>query len=159
MQLNISIVHQLQTLRWNFAIEASETATGWVLKKVALKNFAKFTRKHLCQSLFFNKVAGWKPATLLKKDFGIGVFLWILRNFLEHLFYRTPLENCFRSFEVSLNFTEIYFYVTVTWDKFFFSQPHKNIQIDEFFQLATKKMKVIEQGNVIYSITSYTTAR
>ena len=132
---------------------------SWVVKKVTLKNFAKFTSKHLCQSLFFNKVAGWKPATLLKKDFGIGVFLWILRNFLEHLFYRTPLENCFRSFEVSLNFTKIYFYVTVTWDKLFFSQPHKNIQIDEFFQLATKKMKVIEQWNVIYSITSYTTAR
>ena len=27
-------------------------------EKVALKNFAKFTEKHLCQSLFFNKVAG-----------------------------------------------------------------------------------------------------
>ena len=28
------------------------------MKKDALKNFAKFTGKHLCQSLFFNKVAG-----------------------------------------------------------------------------------------------------
>ena len=27
-------------------------------KKGALKNLAKFTGKHLCQSLFFNKVAG-----------------------------------------------------------------------------------------------------
>ena len=27
-------------------------------KKGTLKNFAKFTGKHLCQSLFFNKVAG-----------------------------------------------------------------------------------------------------
>ena len=27
-------------------------------KKGILKNFAKFTGKHLCQSLFFNKVAG-----------------------------------------------------------------------------------------------------
>ena len=26
-------------------------------KKGALRNFAKFTGKHLCQSLFFNKVA------------------------------------------------------------------------------------------------------
>ena len=26
-------------------------------KKVVLKNFARFTRKHLCQSLLFNKVA------------------------------------------------------------------------------------------------------
>ena len=27
-------------------------------KKSVLRNFAKFTGKHLCQSLFFNKVAG-----------------------------------------------------------------------------------------------------
>ena len=27
-------------------------------KKGAVRNFAKFTGKHLCQSLFFNKVAG-----------------------------------------------------------------------------------------------------
>ena len=26
-----------------------------------LKNLAKFTGKHLCQSLFFNKVAGLRP--------------------------------------------------------------------------------------------------
>ena len=36
-------------------------------KKIALKNFAKFTGKHLCQGLFFNKVAGFRPSTLLKK--------------------------------------------------------------------------------------------
>ena len=35
-------------------------------KKGVLKNFAKFTGKNLCQSLFFNKVAGLNPATLLK---------------------------------------------------------------------------------------------
>ena len=28
------------------------------VKKVVLKNFAKITGKHLCQSLFYNKVAG-----------------------------------------------------------------------------------------------------
>ena len=32
-----------------------------------LKKFAKFTGKHLCQSLFFNKVACLRPTTLLKK--------------------------------------------------------------------------------------------
>ena len=30
-------------------------------KKDVLKSFAKFTGKHLCQSLFFNKVAGHRP--------------------------------------------------------------------------------------------------
>ena len=33
------------------------------LKNVVLKNFAKFTGKHLCRSLFFNKVAGLKLTT------------------------------------------------------------------------------------------------
>ena len=36
-------------------------------KKGALENFAKSTGKHLCQSLFFNKVTGLRFATLLKK--------------------------------------------------------------------------------------------
>ena len=36
-------------------------------EKGVLRNLTKFTRKHLCQSLFFNKVAGLRPATLLKK--------------------------------------------------------------------------------------------
>ena len=31
------------------------------VKKVVLKNFAKFTGKHQCQSLFFNKVAALRP--------------------------------------------------------------------------------------------------
>ena len=35
-------------------------------KKVVLRNFAKFNGKHLYKSLFFNKVAGLYPATLLK---------------------------------------------------------------------------------------------
>ena len=37
------------------------------MKKGALRNFAKFTEKHLCQGLFFNTVAGLRPATLIKK--------------------------------------------------------------------------------------------
>ena len=31
-------------------------------EKGVFRNFAKFTGKHLCQSLFFNKVAGVRPA-------------------------------------------------------------------------------------------------
>ena len=32
-----------------------------------LKNFTKFTGKHLCWNLFLNKVPAWRPATLLKQ--------------------------------------------------------------------------------------------
>ena len=44
-------------------------------KKRVLRKFSKLTEKHLWQSLFFNKVAGLSPATLLKKDSCTGVFL------------------------------------------------------------------------------------
>ena len=37
------------------------------VRKGVLRNLAKFTGKDLCQSLFFNKVSGLRPATLLKK--------------------------------------------------------------------------------------------
>ena len=36
-------------------------------EKDVLRNFAKFTGKHLCHGLFFNKLAGPRPATLFKK--------------------------------------------------------------------------------------------
>ena len=39
----------------------------YAIKKDVLRNFAKFTGKHLCQSLFFNEVAGLRPETLSKK--------------------------------------------------------------------------------------------
>ena len=32
-----------------------------LVKKGVLRNFAKFTRKYLCQGLFYNKVAGLRP--------------------------------------------------------------------------------------------------
>ena len=37
----------------------------WTTRKGVLRNVAKFTRKDLCQSLFYNKVTHLRPATLL----------------------------------------------------------------------------------------------
>ena len=48
-------------------------------KKGIFKNFAKFTGKHLCQSLF-NKVDSDRDSG----DSGTGVFLCILRHFGQH---------------------------------------------------------------------------
>ena len=54
--------HQIEALVKNFSVNLFgllEATTGGVFcKKGILRNFAKFTGKHLCQSLFFNKVAG-----------------------------------------------------------------------------------------------------
>ena len=57
------------------SINEQKQSTGGVLLKAVLRNFTKFTGKHLCQSLFFNQVAGLTPATLFKKETGAGVFL------------------------------------------------------------------------------------
>ena len=54
-------------------------------KKGDLRNFTKFTENHLCQSLFFNKVAGVRPATLLKNRLWHRCFPV---NFVK--FLRTP---------------------------------------------------------------------
>ena len=35
--------------------------------KSVFESFAKFTKKHLCRSISFDKVAGFRPTTLLKK--------------------------------------------------------------------------------------------
>ena len=56
------------------------------LKKVVIENFTKFIGKHLCQSLFFNEVAGLSPATLLKQRRWHRCFPV---NFVK--FLRTPL--------------------------------------------------------------------
>ena len=68
------------------------TRSQMFFKIGALKNFAKFTGKHLHQGLFFNKVAGHKfaglrSATLLKKRIWLRYFSM---NFEK--FFRT---NCF----------------------------------------------------------------
>ena len=47
--------------------------------RMALKFVSKFTRKHLCQSLF-NKIADLQSITLLRVS-DKGAFLWILGNF------------------------------------------------------------------------------
>ena len=53
--------------------------------KGILRNFAKFTGKPLCKSLFFNKVADLRPETLLKKRLWHRGFPVNLRNFKEDL--------------------------------------------------------------------------
>ena len=55
-------------------------------KKCVLKNFANFTGKQLCQSLFFNKVAGLRLNNFLKAAHCLG------------------LVKCFKIFQFNSNF-------------------------------------------------------
>ena len=67
------------------------------VEKGVLRNFAKFTGKHLCQRLFFNKVAGLRPATLLKKKlwhwcFSVNFAKFVRAPFLQNTSRRLVLK-------------------------------------------------------------------
>ena len=48
-------------------------------EKGVLENFTKFAGKHLCQSLFFNKVAGLAPSGVISNNrFPFSNFLFII---------------------------------------------------------------------------------
>ena len=60
-----------------------------------IKDFTKFTGKQLCWSLFFSKVSGLTPATLLKRRLQQKCFPTNFVKFLEHLFYKTLHDDFF----------------------------------------------------------------
>ena len=73
------------------------------IKIGVLKTFAKFTGKHLCHSLFFNKVAGLGPATVLEKSLWHRCFPVSIAKFL-----RTPfLAEHLAAASVSCKFVNI----------------------------------------------------
>ena len=77
-------------------------------EKVILKNFAKFTGKHLFQIFIFMKVAGLRPASLLEKS------LWAS---FRASFYRTPpmdaSENLHKNFDIFVLFSFNVFAIAV----------------------------------------------
>ena len=56
------------------------------IKQGVPRNFAKFRGKYLCQRLFFNKVAGLRSATLLKRSHWHKCFPVNFAKFLRTLF-------------------------------------------------------------------------
>ena len=69
-------------------------------EKGVLRNFEKFTGKHLCQSLFFLKVAGSRPAILLwkrtwRRCFPLNCAKFLRTTFLtEHLWWLLLIVIC-----------------------------------------------------------------
>ena len=89
------------------------------VKKDVLRNFAKFIGKHLCQSLFFNKVAGGGACNFIKKETLAQVFssefCEISKNtlFTEHLratasVYFTQMINCVERYVKHRKFIFLY---------------------------------------------------
>ena len=86
----------------------SRSSQQWCfVRKGILRNFTKFTGKHLCQGLFFNIVVGPRPATLLKKRLWHKCFPVDFVKFPRTSFLQNTSGDCFcRSlrYEIILKF-------------------------------------------------------
>lgn len=67
-------------------------------KKTVLKHFTKLAGQYLPLSPLFNELHAWNLQLCWKRDPSTSVFLWILRNFEERLFYRTTLVAASETF-------------------------------------------------------------
>ena len=87
-------------------------------KKDVLRSLTKFTGKRLCQSLFFNKVACLRPATLLKKRLWHRCFPVNFEKSLRTPFYTEHLWWLLLTIAVR----EIY-YATLKYNTYIFFGP------------------------------------
>ena len=88
------------------------------IEKAVLRTFAKFTGKHLCQSLFFNKVAGLRPEDTLAQVFSCEFCEISMNTFC----YRTNqvaasgfCKETIKSTEVQPQNVLILLYLTLSW--------------------------------------------
>ena len=86
-------------------------------QKGVLKNFTKLTRKHLCWSLFFHRVAGLRPVTWFRKRLKDGRFPENFAKFLKHIFSQNTSGGC-----LYLNLFEILFIFTKHRAKFYLGE-------------------------------------
>ena len=107
------------------------------VKKGVLRNFAKFTGKHLCQRLFFNKVAGdssskhpitwcfiaFVVAPEIERTETTAFILWfnlqpstflVIESFRIKVFFITPFFNFGFSFSFFF-FIFLYFFFALSW--------------------------------------------
>ena len=83
---------------YSFIVENIRSSRPEVFcKKDVLRNYAKFTGKHLCQSLFYNKVASLRPAIV----------------------HRTPVVAASETFSLCLSLY-IYIYIYFLFDYLLF---------------------------------------
>ena len=85
-------------------------------KKGALRKFAKFAGKNLCQRLFFNKVAGPMSASLLKKGLWHRCFPVNFAKFLRTSFFTEHLRWSF-----AFTFNPLHYVKSVQIRSFFWS--------------------------------------
>ena len=81
---------------WNYVVNYVQKQPPTVFcKKGVFKNFGKFTGKHLCQRLFFNKVTDLTPANLSEKSLWYRYFPMNFAKFLKTPFFTVHLRCLF----------------------------------------------------------------
>ena len=80
---------------WKVILTFRSSRPEMFCKKGVLRNFTKFTGKHLCQSLFFKSL---RPATLLKKRLWHRCFPVNFVKFLRIPFWKNSSGGCFWTF-------------------------------------------------------------
>ena len=83
-----------------FTDKHNKQSSGGVLSIDVLKIFAKFTGEHLCRSLCFNKVAGWKPETVRSSHCRCSVQIGVFKDFANF----TEKKLCWSLFLIKLRF-------------------------------------------------------
>ena len=88
------LILYLRLYRWlRFkTINFSSSRPEVFCKKDVLKHFANFTRKHLCQSLFFNKVGGQKKSLFNPVGWN-GLTVWSCLRFKRKQRLANILKN------------------------------------------------------------------
>ena len=85
---------KLVILLWKYLKNDRSSHIRCSIKKVVLENYPKLTGKHLCQSLFFNKVA-FAACNFIKKETLALLFSCKFHQILRTPFYNTSLNDCF----------------------------------------------------------------
>ena len=81
-------------LLWKHELNVRSSHRNSSVKKGVFRNFASFTGRQLCWSLFLIELQTFRPAALLEIDSNTDVFLW---NLQDHLIWslQTPAsETC-----------------------------------------------------------------
>ena len=122
-------------------------------KKYVLEIFEKFTGKHLHQSIFLNKVVGFRPATLLKKRLWRMFSCEFCQIFKNTFFYRTSLDNCFCTMYIyiiqylyPICCTFLWFSYNFCWD------DNKTVTFNIEFTRTNKQVETVADFNRLHSL-------
>ena len=93
---------QLLLSKSNLLCRTTSSCPQVFCKKRVLKSFSKFTGQDPCWSLFFKKVAGLTPVTLLKTRIQYVCYPVNFAKFFKHLFLQNFCGGCFYRKKVSI---------------------------------------------------------